>query len=183
MHTLIRGAMRLAILWLAIVLSPPFAHANGIDVNTASADELTVLPGIGEVKAAAIVAHREQNGPFTTVEQLDDVSGIGPATLASIRALVTTGAGEASVVPASTTTAAPATGAATTAAAAGPTVNVNTASASELESLPGIGPSKAAAIIDDRTANGPFTSCQDLARVTGIGTATIANIGALCATQ
>jgi competence protein ComEA len=60
-----------------------------INVNTADATQLEELPGIGEVLAAAIVKYREDNGPFASVDQLDDVSGIGPATLENIRDLVT----------------------------------------------------------------------------------------------
>lgn len=48
-------------------------------------------------------------------------------------------------------------------------VNINTASADELDSLPGVGPSTAAAIIEDREVNGPFASVEDLMRVSGIG--------------
>ncbi|MBA2319620.1 MAG: ComEA family DNA-binding protein [Deltaproteobacteria bacterium] len=62
-------------------------------------------------------------------------------------------------------------------------VNINTASAADLENLPGIGPSKAAAIAEDRSANGPFATCQDLGRVAGIGPATLANFGSACVTQ
>ena len=60
-----------------------------INVNTASASELEALPGVGEVIAQAIVDHRTENGPFTSVDQLLDVSGIGDATLEDIRELVT----------------------------------------------------------------------------------------------
>jgi competence protein ComEA len=60
-----------------------------VNVNLATAAELETLPGIGEVIAAAIVEYRERNGPFATVDQLEDVSGIGPATLEEIRDLVT----------------------------------------------------------------------------------------------
>jgi competence protein ComEA len=60
-----------------------------VNLNTASAAELETLPGIGEVIAQAIVDHRTENGPFGTVEDLLDVSGIGDATLAEIRDLVT----------------------------------------------------------------------------------------------
>jgi competence protein ComEA len=60
-----------------------------INVNTASATELEELPGIGEVLAQAIVDYRTDNGPFTSVDQLEDVSGIGPATLGDIQDLVT----------------------------------------------------------------------------------------------
>jgi competence protein ComEA len=65
------------------------APAGQINVNTASATELEELPGIGEVLAQAIVDYRTENGPFTSVDQLEDVSGIGPATLEDIRDLVT----------------------------------------------------------------------------------------------
>jgi len=60
-----------------------------INVNTASATELEALPGVGEVIAQAIVDYRTENGPFTSVDQLLDVSGIGDATLENIRELVT----------------------------------------------------------------------------------------------
>lgn len=60
-----------------------------INVNTATADELEALPGIGEVLAARIVQHRERNGPFTSVDALLEVSGIGEQRLADIRDLVT----------------------------------------------------------------------------------------------
>jgi competence protein ComEA len=60
-----------------------------INVNTAGAAELEALPGIGEVIAQAIVDHRTENGPFTSVDQLLDVTGIGDATLEDIRELVT----------------------------------------------------------------------------------------------
>ena len=60
------------------------------------------------------------------------------------------------------------------------TVDVNSAGLSELDSLPGIGPSKAQAIIDYREANGPFASCEALSAVTGIGDATVANLSASC---
>ena len=48
-------------------------------------------------------------------------------------------------------------------------VNINSATAEELDSLPGVGPSTAAAIVEDRDANGPFSSVGDLMRVSGIG--------------
>ena len=60
-----------------------------VNVNTATAEELETLPGIGEVLAATIVQHREEHGPFTSVDQLLDVSGIGEVTLEEIRDLVT----------------------------------------------------------------------------------------------
>lgn len=62
-----------------------------IDLNTASVDELKELPGIGAVKAQAIVDHRELNGPFTNIQQAMDVKGIGPATFNGMKDLVTVG--------------------------------------------------------------------------------------------
>jgi competence protein ComEA len=60
-----------------------------INVNTASETELETLPEVGPVTAAAIVEYRTQNGPFATVDDLIDVSGIGPATLEQVRPFVT----------------------------------------------------------------------------------------------
>jgi competence protein ComEA len=60
-----------------------------ININSATAAELEALSGIGEVLAATIVEYRTQNGPFASVDDLLDVSGIGPATLEEIRDQVT----------------------------------------------------------------------------------------------
>lgn len=56
-----------------------------LNLNTADVDQLKILPGIGEVRAQAIVSHREDNGAFPSVDALLDVSGIGVATLESLR--------------------------------------------------------------------------------------------------
>lgn len=56
-----------------------------VDLNRATAGELEALPGVGPVLAERIVLHRELHGPFVTVEDLLDVSGIGEAKLAQIR--------------------------------------------------------------------------------------------------
>ena len=59
-----------------------------VDLNTATAEQLDALPGVGPVTAAAIIAWREANGRFTSVDQLGDVDGIGPARLEKLRSLV-----------------------------------------------------------------------------------------------
>ncbi|NTW28004.1 MAG: ComEA family DNA-binding protein [Coriobacteriia bacterium] len=64
-------------------------------------------------------------------------------------------------------------------ATAGRPVNINTADAAMLDTLPGIGPTTAAKIIADRTANGPFKSTDDLGRVSGIGDKTLADLEGL----
>ena len=60
-----------------------------IDVNTATAEQLDALPGIGPSLAAAIVQERERNGPFRSVDDLTRVPGIGDGRLARLRDLVT----------------------------------------------------------------------------------------------
>jgi competence protein ComEA len=69
---------------------PAAAAPTGVvNVNTASAVELERLPGIGESKAKAIVAHRQDHGAYQQVEDLLEVKGIGDSALERIRKLVT----------------------------------------------------------------------------------------------
>ena len=82
-----------------IVVGPPDSEdaaagtAGGslVNVNQADAATLETLPGIGEVIAANIIAHREEHGPFVQIEDLADVSKIGDAVLADITPLITVG--------------------------------------------------------------------------------------------
>ena len=55
-------------------------------------------------------------------------------------------------------------------------ININTAAEAELDKLPGIGPVKAKAIVDERKKNGPFKSIEDIKRVKGIGDTTLKNL-------
>jgi competence protein ComEA len=167
---------RLTLSLLASLVWIPVALA-GVNVNTASQSELKTLPGIGPSKAAAIVDYRNANGPFASCAALDAVPGIGPATLANITPVCEVGDG--TTAPAGETASPPP--AAST--GGGNRININTAAASELKTLSGIGPSKAAAIVSDREANGPFGSCSDLQRVTGVGPATVAAIANSCTTE
>ena len=56
-----------------------------LDLNAASEHELMLLPGIGPTKARAIVDYRKEHGPFKSLEELDNVRGIGPDTLEGLR--------------------------------------------------------------------------------------------------
>ncbi len=173
--------MRHLLILIAMLLMFTQAALAAVNINTASQSELETLPGIGPSKAAAIIEYRTSSGPFASIAQLDDVPGIGPATMSNITPLVTIGEGEDEPVAAAQTPSAPAV--TSTPTGNSDRVNVNTASQSELETLPGIGPSKAAAIIEYRTSSGPFASCSDLQMVSGIGPATVSTLAAHCAVE
>lgn len=72
----------------ATVGAPGAVADELVDLNTADATLLETLPGVGPSTAAAILDHRERNGPFASVEGLLDVRGIGEAKLAALRDLV-----------------------------------------------------------------------------------------------
>lgn len=62
-----------------------------LDLNTAGAEELIRLPGIGEKRAADIIAYREEKGGFSAIEEIMEVSGIGEKTFAKIKEEITVG--------------------------------------------------------------------------------------------
>ena len=74
-----------------ILVTPTPPAGQLVNLNTASADLLDKLPGIGPTTAQKIVDYRKQNGLFTRVDDLLKIPGIGPSTLDEIRGLVTVG--------------------------------------------------------------------------------------------
>lgn len=60
-----------------------------ININTADAALLQTLPGIGEVTAERIIRYRQENGPFSSIEELKDVPGIGESVLNGLRGKIT----------------------------------------------------------------------------------------------
>lgn len=79
----------------ALPAPAPEPERASIDLNTASAEELQTLPGIGEKRAADIVADREKNGPYSFPEEITRIKGIGEETVAELLEYVTVGGGGA----------------------------------------------------------------------------------------
>lgn len=147
------GESRDSVAARSLRLARPLSRGEKIDVDRAPAEELARLPRVGPALAARIVEDRESNGPFGSLDGLDRVSGIGPSTLGLLRRHVTfSGRPE----PRS-----------------GGKVSLNTASETELAQLPGIGPARARAIVEDRRAHGRYRKLEELSRVPGIGPATL----------
>ncbi len=67
------------------------SNAELININTASQTDLESLPGIGPTTAQKIIAYREANGPFAKIDDIVNVSGIGPGTFEKIKDLITVG--------------------------------------------------------------------------------------------
>lgn len=165
--------------------------ASGAAAGDGSAP-LIYVDVAGAVAAPAVVVLPEG---ARVQDAIDAAGGLAAdADLAAVNraAVVADGAkvvvpriGEAVPAAASGEAGAGATGAAASpaagsAASSGP-VNINSASADELDALPGVGPATAAAIIEDRTQNGPFTAPEDLMRVSGIGEKKLARLeGLIC---
>ena len=83
---------------MALVLSTGLATAAGkpapsgkVNINTATAQQLTALPGVGEKLAARIVDYRQKSGGFKSVSELMNVQGVGEKNLARIQPFLTTG--------------------------------------------------------------------------------------------
>ncbi|GAB4316241.1 ComEA family DNA-binding protein [Pseudothermotoga lettingae] len=125
-----------------------------IDINSATYEELLEIPGIGPAKARSILDYRESNGPFQSIEDLTNVSGIGRATAEKMASFVDLKHNSFE----------------------NKKVNINRADLEKLSELPGIGEVKASEIIKFREQNGPFEKPEDLLEVPGIGPKTLDKI-------
>ena len=159
------------------------AKADLIDLNSADPSELAQVPGVGPKLAQAIADHRRVHGSFKSVDELNNVRGVGPVTFEKIRDHFRVGSSAfpRSVEPPPSPNlpnrpqTPPRLGGAMKIQPGEAPINVNSASAAELQRLPGVGPVTARNIIDARTA-APFASVDDLDRVKGIGPKTLAKL-------
>jgi len=154
----------------------PLEAGERVDVDTATAAELTRLPRVGPRLAKIIVADRQAHGAFGSLAGLDRVSGIGPGLLKVLEPhVVFSGAAAAQGSTPRAGISAPLARGPPAQGAPAP-LNVNSATVAELDALPGIGPAKAAAILQYREQHGPFTAVEELARVPGLGVAAVARL-------
>lgn len=158
----------------------PLEPDERIDIDLAGAQELARLPKVGPRLAKVIQADRQAHGPFGSLENLDRVAGVGPGLLKVIAPHVAFSAAVRKGSGAVTAAHAPLCleGAASEPRCTRATLNLNTATLTELDALPGIGPAKAAAILQYRELHGSFADVEDLARVPGFGPAAVARLRA-----
>lgn len=131
-------------------MSDPLLVMLPVDLNTADADAVASIPGVGRELAERIIEDRLTHGPFDGLDGVRRVSGVGSSTVLALAPFATV-SGTEEARP----------------------VRLNEADAEELQRLPGIGPALAERIVADRSTRGPFRKLSDLRRVSGIGPATV----------
>ncbi len=166
----------------------PLAVGEKLDPNRSPEEDLDRLPGIGPAIAKTWIAFRRDQGGFRRAEELLDVPGIGPATLEKIRpylefsevvpmaAAKNARTGQQGPVSSQGLRGRSASGRTITPEPPFRRIDVNRASAEDLETLPGIGPTLAGRIVENRRRAGPYFTPEDLLRVPGIGPAKLEKI-------
>jgi competence ComEA-like helix-hairpin-helix protein len=165
-HNFLNKSIFITIIAIFILANVNACSQDQIDINSATAKELEKLTGIGPTYAQRIIDSRT----FQSLDELTKVNGIGPATLNKIKEQglacvistdeIKTETTETIELPPESIESIPTK------------IDLNTATAKELEKITSVGPSTAQAIIDSR----PFTSLEDLLKVRGIGPTTLEKI-------
>lgn len=159
-----------------------FLASTKININSANSDQLQQLPHVGPVTAELIIQYRNLNGAFASVDSLTAVKGIGPKTLEKIKPMAFCGEfsqqsnssePKKKPSPEPTQPVVPEAG----------KININTASAEELQSLPRVGPVMAERIIQYRKDNGPFPTIESIVNVKGIGPKTFLKLKPIIKTE
>lgn len=127
----------------------PLLFGERVDLNRDDRQALMALDGVGPSTAARVA----EAAPFARPAELERVRGLGTRAVASLEPLVQTPDAPVRPPPAR--------------------IDINSASAAQLEALPGIGPALAGRIVASREAEGPFASVSALQRVRGIGPRTV----------
>lgn len=146
-----------------------------VNINSADLSTLMSVPGIGEKMAADIIAFREEHGKFKSIDQLKgSIKGIGEKKFDKMSPHLTVegGMSHGSVDAAeskSESQSSKSGGRSSKKAPPSAPVNLNTATAEQLQTIPGIGEKKAEEIIAWRKANGDFKAIEDLRKIKGIG--------------
>jgi competence ComEA-like helix-hairpin-helix protein len=178
-----------------LALARPLGPSERIDADRATAAELARLPRVGMALAKRMVAYREAHGAFGGLAGLDGVPGVGRGLLGSLAEHLSfsgvpappgsapayrqaqAGRGDSThpMAPLSATTTGLLPGPSSQ-LGPGERLNLNSANIAALDALPGIGPARAASIVQYRAQHGPFQSVEDLGQVPGMGAAAVARV-------
>ncbi len=132
-----------------------------IDINEADIDKLKELPRVGEVTAQEIISYRERQGGIASLEELQNIDGLGPATIQQMEDYVRLDEATAPAAPA---------------VSEPDRININSASQQDLVKLPRVGPVRAAEIVEYREERGGFDNLEELKNISGIGPVTLEEI-------
>jgi len=142
------------------IVEKKFEEVRKVNINKADIETLIKIPGIGHVKAKAIIDYRGKIGKFKSLDELTKVKGIGNKTLAKLEPYLEK-VGDSAEVKSSLNS--------EVKKAITTKININTASLNELTFLSGIGEKKAQAIIEYREEVGNFKRKEEIKNVKGIG--------------
>jgi competence protein ComEA len=169
-HSVLQGSVQRPV---AHPGEPPLTR---IDLNQATRADLQLLPGVGEHLAQRIEAYRILNGPYSSIDELRKVPGIGPKTIERLRPWLVVH--PSSIVRSGETSATVELKPARIIkkeVALTELIDINRASDAELDKLPGIGPKLAQRIVDTRN-QAAFKKVDELRRVPGIGPKTLEKV-------